>query len=148
MLRTATGLLAAVALAVAGCGGSDDKGPDALTKPEYVKQADAICKVASGKVTTVAQVVFTKAQPSAAEIRSFADKTFLPVFERELKDLRALVPPKGDEATTTAIYDAVQTGLDKADKDPALLGVSDSTGPFADANAKANAYGLTVCGAS
>jgi hypothetical protein len=147
-LRRLLTVLSAAALltAAAGCGSDDDKA-DALSKPEYVKQANAICQAASTKVTTEAEKVFTGAAPTPAQIKAYADKTFLPVIGQEVKDLRALPAPEGDEDTTKAIYDAVDAGLAKAKANPALLAASDSSSPFADANEKANAYGLTVCGA-
>jgi hypothetical protein len=148
-LRPLLAALSAAALltAAAGCGG-DDKQADALSKPEYVKQANAICKAANTKVTAEAEKVFTSAAPTPAQIRSYAEKTFFPIIGQEVKDLRALPAPKGDEDTTKAIFDAVDAGLTKAKSDPALLSASDSSSPFVDANKKATAYGLTVCGAA
>jgi hypothetical protein len=141
-------LSAAALLTAAGCGSSDDDKADALSKPEYVKQANAICKAATTKVTAEAEKVFTGAAPTPAQIKSYAEKTFFPVIGQEVKDLRALPAPEGDEDTTKAIFDAVDAGLAKAKSDPALLAASDAGNPFVDANKKANAYGLTVCGAA
>lgn len=148
-MRTRRTLLAPLALVVAlgpaGCGAGASSAP---SKAEYVKQADAICRAATAKVTTAAAKVFTGGTPTLPQVRAYATRSFFPVIEQELKDLRGLTPPDGDAARTAAIYDAVQAGVDKARGNPVLLGIAGARNPFTPANAKANAYGLTVCGAT
>jgi hypothetical protein len=140
-----TPLALVVALAAAGCGAGASSAP---SKAEYVKQADAVCRAATAKVTTAAAKAFRGGTPTLPQVRAYATHSFFPVIEQELKDLRALTPPDGDRARTTAIYDAVQAGVDRARGNPVLLGIAGARNPFTAANAKANAYGLTVCGAS
>ena len=145
-LRTSSLLAAAaVVVALAGCGGGEEPRP---AKADYLRRANAICRVANAKVVTGAKQAFGDAAPTLAQIRAYADTTFFPVIERELRDLRALRAPEGDDARTAEIFDAVEAGLRRARTDPAQLGVPGASGPFARANARADAYGLTVCGAA
>lgn len=146
-MRPARALLAVLLLTALAAGCGSDK-PAAPTKTAYVQQADAICRSANAKVTAEAKKVFTTARPTPEQIRAYADHTFLPVIGQEVKDLRGLRAPEGDEATTKAIFDAVDAGLARADANPALLAASGAASPFAVANHRALAYGLKVCGAS
>ena len=143
---TGMAALAAAGLLIAGCGGGgDDK---ALTKEEFLKQGNAICTKGNDKINAAGKAQFGNQPPSKADIEKFAKETVVPTVEDELKQLHALKPPKADEATVNDILDAADKGLEKAKADPASLAKdnSDPTNPFAEANKKANAYGLTACG--
>lgn len=142
--RVLTGLLAALAVAAAGCGGDDTPAP---TKEQYVRQANATCKVANEKLTSSAVKAFAGAQPTEASVEQYAKDSGYPTLDQLIKDLRALAPPKGDEDTVAGLYDALQGAVDKTKDDPKLLTAPEETGPFKDANQKLNAYGLGACGA-
>jgi hypothetical protein len=128
-------------MVVAGCGGDDDKGP---TKAAYITKADAVCKAANDKLTKAAADI--GASPTAAQVKTFAAQTAVPNLEAELKELRALDRPKDDKDTIGAIYDALEDAVGKLKSDPSVL--TGQTNPFTEANAKAKAYGLKVCGAT
>jgi hypothetical protein len=133
--------LVAIAITIAGCGGSDDKGP---SKADYIAKADAVCK--SGDDAINAGVKALGDSPAEADVTTFLTGTVLPNIEGQLTKLRALEQPKDDKDTINAIYDALEADIGKAKSDPAVLNASGSTSPFADANAKAKAYGMKVCG--
>lgn len=143
-IALATGL----ALAAPGCGSGDDGGAKAPSKATYVTRANAICRTANTRITTAAKRTFTAAVPTLPQIRRYASATFFPVVERELRDLRALTPPAGDDGAAEAVYDAIEHGLARARANPVLLGLPGKRNPFTAANAQARRYGLTVCGAS
>jgi hypothetical protein len=144
--RTGGIALVAVAMAFAGCGGDDDNGSSGSgpTKAEYIAKADAICQAGDDAINTASKSLGSS--PTEAEVTTFLTGTLLPNIEGQLKDLRALEPPKDDKDTINAIYDALEADVAKAKADPATLNVAGSKSPFADANAKAQAYGMKVCG--
>ncbi|MBK5233434.1 MAG: hypothetical protein JJE13_10695 [Thermoleophilia bacterium] len=140
---TLAALIAATALVAVGCGGSDDSSSDeeAPTKAAYVKEADGICTSTLSDFETL-----TKALPDdieAPESQAAITDEIVPLYQDELTQLRDLTPPEGDEDTTAAIYDSVDEALQAVEDDPSALGEVDT---FADANKKAEEYGLTVCG--
>ncbi len=143
-----TGLLAAAVLATAAGCGDDDKKPAALSKRAYVKQANAICGASSKKLDADVGRRLAGGEPTPAQLKTVVDDIVLPSIRQELKQLRALPAPTGDEETVEAIYDASDAALSKVKADPSTVVDESANGPFADANQKATAYGLTVCGAT
>lgn len=129
------GLIAA--LSFAACGSSSDNAP---TKAEYIKKADAICTKGNQQIDAEAKKTFGKNQPTQAQLSAFDKKTVLPALDQMLGDLRALDRPKGDDAAITAMYDSLDSAIQNGKKN----GITDAT--FKDANQKAIAYGLKVCG--
>lgn len=131
-----------VALLLAGCGGDD-----APTKAEYITKADAICKKgdAASQKDAQAKLSALGSSPTKEQVASVVSEIVLPNIESQLKELRALDKPKGDGDTIDAIYDDLDAGLKRAKADPAAT-VASTTSPFADATAKARAYGMKDCG--
>lgn len=140
--------LVGIALVLAGCGGGDDEG---LSKADYVAQADAICQKAddaSSKELTAASQKLGE-NPTPEQQAEVVTSVLLPSIETQLKDLKALGRPKGEEDAADALYESLGNAVEKGKSDPsALISASGGESPFADANAKAKALGLKVCGAS
>jgi hypothetical protein len=65
-----------------------------------------------------------------------------------LSQLRALTPPKPDETTIDGLIAALAGAIDTAKADPAKYSKNGAADPFDDANARATAYGMKVCGSS
>jgi hypothetical protein len=134
---------------LAGCGGGDDSSSTAaaLTKAEYLKQGNEICRQAAHEINTKAQAEFGNQPPSKQEFSTFITDTALPISEQEISDLRDLPPPAGDEDTVNGIYDAANEGLAKIKDDPILASQGDDAGgAFTESNKLAKDYGLTTCG--
>jgi hypothetical protein len=148
-------LLAGAAL-IAGCGGGgggDDNDPGAtstgpLTKGAYIARGDQICAQGTLTIGQAGQERFGSSQPTRDQAVQFGQSVVVPSLEDTLTKLRALEPPAGDEATTKAIYDALQQGLDKLKQDPGLFVQSGSGGAFDRANRLAQSYGFKQCGQS
>jgi len=125
----------------AGCGGDDE---EPLSKAEYIKQGDAICKKASAELEKEAKEQFPgNEEPSGEELTGFAEDVLKPNLEGQLNDLRDLTPPEDDADTVNAIYEKVETGLAKLEDDPKVLLSSDD--PFEPANDAAADYGFKEC---
>jgi hypothetical protein len=147
MLSRLTGGLAlaatlAVAIVVVGCGGGEDH----LTKAEFIRQADAVCKKGNDQINKVANQTFDKKQPSQADLNKFATDTLIPTVQTELDGVRDLNPPSEDEDQVNALLDEAQAALDKGKQDPAAL-TSSNADPFKKANQLTKDYGLKECGA-
>jgi hypothetical protein len=129
-----------VGLVAAGCGGGDD----ALTKSEFLKQGNAICKKGDKVIDSAANKAFpSNQQPSDAEITKFAEGTAIPEIQKEIDGIGDLNPPSADEGKVNALLDEAQVALDKAKADPLIF--ASNNDPFAKANKLANDYGLTDC---
>jgi hypothetical protein len=131
----------AVGLVAAGCGGGEDH----LTKAEFLKQGNAVCKKGNDQIDKAANQTFGKKHPSQAELNTFANDTLIPVVQQEIDGIRDLNPPSEDADQVNAIVDEAQAALDKGKDDPSLL-TSEKADPFKKANQLANDYGLKECG--
>ena len=138
---TAAVLGLCASLGFAACGGDD--GGDKPTKTEYIAKADAICKSADDKIQADAQKEFGNTPPTQQQILTYQKEKVLPALEKESSDLKALDKPEGDEDELNALYDSLDSSIEKAKNAPTI---EDSL--FADANQKAKAYGLKQCGAN
>lgn len=139
-------LTAIGALAIAGCGGSDDSSSsDAPTKAEFVAQADEICQGASDSLTEAQSQL--GADATDAEAIAFINDTYLPELKDESSQIKALTPPEGDEEAIDSITAALDDGINTIESDPEAL-LAGATDPLADATAQAKDYGLKVCGQS
>ena len=137
------GLALVTALALAGCGGGGDG--KHLSKAEYLRRGNAICKRGHDELNRRAQAQFS-ASPSPNEIVDFGRATGIPIVEREINGIAALDAPKGDEGKVKKLVSDAQAALVKVKADPQLFIASGSASPFAQANREAKAYGLIECG--
>lgn len=162
-------VLTAVSLAcLAGCGGSGETSstkpqppaekPQSKTQPpkrspadkaryikekaQFVKRGNAICRRADAEQHRLA--VRTLKKGPLNRKWELAAPAIVPAMEKELRELRALEPPEGDEAKVRRILKAMQKGVEDAGYDPIDL-IYTWSDPFSGARALAKRYGLTVC---
>jgi len=89
--RALTALCVLLAFA-AGCGSGGEK---RLSKEEYAKRADAVCRRYNEGTRPLGT---PQSMPALAKV---ADRS-LPLLDRAIRDLRALEPPKDEEAAARA----------------------------------------------
>jgi hypothetical protein len=140
------------ALIAAGCSSSSKSSSSstttlpALTKADFVKQANDICTATDQKLAAAASGV-TESTPQADQVKLLQTK-IIPLFRQQIADLRKLSPPAADRAQVTAIFDAMSTGIDQAEQklktDPATA-LGSNYNPLSHADDLASAYGLTAC---
>lgn len=150
MLRTLVAGTAALAcLTLAGCG--DEAEPDAapsappLTKAQLIAKGDAICRAGNARLEKADARVLAQwgGDPTAAQARSYVVKTMVPELRRQVRELRALVPPDANAPAYDLMLDELGAVLDRAEKAP-LETVAEKR-PFAKANRIAKKLGFKVC---
>ena len=139
-------------LALAGCGGEDpltttttDTG-EAPTKREFLFEADRICFSADSQIEAAADDLATaEREPRPAEVRRVVLGVVVPALETEVRAIRSLGAPRGDEEQVAAILDATERGIAQIEADP--VAVLDGAPPaLREAERLAKAYGSSQCG--
>jgi hypothetical protein len=131
----------AIALIAVGCG---DNEPNPLSREAFVKQGNSICSQGTEERKAASKEGTQELEESsgAAELESFVSDAVVPPIETMVEELDDLGAPKKDEKQVEAIVSGFEAGIDKLEADPssALAG-----SPFAEANRRAAAFGLTEC---
>jgi hypothetical protein len=148
-LLSAIAVLVALAALVAGCGGGDETTDSAtLTKTQFIKQGDAICKEANAENETEAEEFaeengFTLEEATDEQLEETVSVVLVPSLNQQVEDLKALGAPEGDEEKVEAILVAVEDAADDIEEDPGSV-FKEKT--LEEPNRLADAYGLKVCG--
>jgi hypothetical protein len=145
--------LVAVALVVAGCGGGDSTTDStaSLTKAEFLKQGNAICKEGNDEIESEFEKfakennLSKKKAPTEAQLEEAAEQFLIPVVSKQIDGLRALGAPSGEEEKINTLLDNAEAALEEVEEDPSLVS-GESNEPFEEVNKEARAVGLTVCG--
>ena len=142
-IATVIAVLTALVLAFAGCGGGDDT--TSLTKAQYVKQANAICKKGEEERSALLQSATENVNRefNDAEKEKVVMTVFVPPYRQTIKKLEELPSPEGEEEAVEAITKAMEVAAKRVEADP-LKGLEDIS-QFEEANKLASAYGLTSC---
>jgi hypothetical protein len=139
-LKLATISAAVLLVATAACGGDDDE----LTKAEFVRQANAICKAGNEQLDAAVDETFMGNQrPSNAQLEEFATETVIPNIQRQIDDLRALEAPSEDEEQVEEILDSAQGEVDRLENEP--IGLFTDETSFVETNKLSRAYGIDRC---
>lgn len=136
-------LLAVAAIVAAGCGGGESE--ETLTKAEFTKQANAICKKTAeqrGKVIAeLAQQMDPKGNVEKQQEKLVQEA--LPTYESATQQIDELGAPEGDEEKVEDIVEAMEGAVAKAEADPKAALVNSAA--FEDANDLLKSYGLKEC---
>jgi hypothetical protein len=134
----------AVCLVAAGCGG----GSDSLTKAEFAKQGNEICKTSEEERTKVLEAAFKKFQaegvkkPNTAQQEEVALE-ILPPYEKATEGLAELSPPENEKAKAEKLIKAREEAVRNARATPGA--VFDTAVPFKEADALAEEWGMESC---
>lgn len=157
-LITALFGLLVLALVAVGCGGGgDDSSGDgtesssSLTKAEFIKQGDEICKKGDAAIEGEANE-FAKEngidteKPTEAQQEEVIGQVVGPAIKRQSEEIADLGAPEGEEEAVEDIVEAVSKGAVEIEEDPksALEGKN----PLAEAGKLAKAFGFKQCGSS
>jgi hypothetical protein len=147
--------LMVVALIAVGCGSSDDSTTDStasLTKAEFVKQGNAICKEGNAQFDSEFEQLAEEKDlkedqpPPQAVLDEAAETILVPGISKQIEELRALGTPEGDEGEVEDLLTNAEEALEEAEEDPSVLTEDEDAGPFVQVNQEVREYGLTVCG--
>ena len=150
--RLAAVCAALIALVAAGCGGGesdDDPFPAGVARPpdkvEFLAEADRICHSTNARIEAAADDLATGPRdPSPAEVRRVVIGVAIPALEAEVRAIRAIGAPAGDEREVEAIVAATEHGIAQIRADP--VAVLDGPPPaLRRAGRLARAYGSAEC---
>lgn len=134
------GCVVGLAVVWSGCGGSSDA---ALTKQEFIEQADAICAKADKEQTSALELLGKSltGNPSSAKNQERIVKGGLVPVQQEAEEIAELSPPKGDEAEVAAIVEGIEEAVKKTEADPSHA----NEATFAPVGKLAAKYGFKAC---
>lgn len=148
---SATAVLVALAALVAGCGGGDETTDETvtLTKAEFIKQGDAICKEANEENETEAEEFaeendFTLEKASEEQLEEAVAEVLVPSLNQQVEELDALGAPEGDEEQVEEIVVSLEDVAGEIEDDPSLVFEEKTLEKPAKL---ASSYGFKVCGA-
>ena len=142
--------VATAALLFAGCGsGSNDSGSGKpISKEEFIAKADAVCKKGTERLQKAIFSALKNPQSltkvSEAEQIRIVTTAMVPNVSQEVKELRALGIPDGDEEKVDAMIMALEEGVETAEQDPRAVTKS-SDAVFGISSRIAAEYGLKAC---
>jgi hypothetical protein len=151
MRRNPTPFIAALAIGGAllvGCSSNDGAevvGPPrttpALSKSDYVIQANAICSEAESQIIGFQTDSGSESgSPDAGAARTELLGQITPVAQRAIDELKALTPPPEDAAMINEGIQRMQATLDTAQTNPTAI-----IDPIGISGPELNEYGLTSC---
>jgi hypothetical protein len=146
----ALAVLVALAALVAGCGGGGDTTDETvtLTKTEFIKQGDAICKQGTEASEKEAEEFaedndFELQKASKEQLEEAVSEVLVPSLEQQIDELDALGAPKGDEDQVEAILTSLEDATGEIEDDP---GIVFQGGALKKPSKLADDYGFEVCG--
>jgi hypothetical protein len=153
-LLAAVAALVALAAFVAGCGGGDETTDGTsdetvtLTKTEFVKQGDAICKKGNDQSEKEAEEFaedndFTLEKASKDQLEEAVAEVLVPNLNQQAEELDELGAPKGDEDQVEEIIVSLEGAADEIEDDPSTVFEGEV---LKEPTKLAKAYGFKVCG--
>ena len=148
---TVTAIVAAVAL-LSACGEKDEETTTttpSLTKDQFVREANRICKREFDRVERAAKQFFADApagkEAPPSELEEFGKKTVYPAVEAVIARIRALGAPSGEEEEVAEYLDEFQSGLDELKQDPTQIARGGTAPAFEKSDKLASELGLDDC---
>ncbi|HEX6152023.1 MAG TPA: hypothetical protein VFZ19_00740 [Solirubrobacterales bacterium] len=142
-IRSLAGFLLVAALTgIAACGSEDSETTTALTKQQFVKQANAICKAGLEEVRKV-NVRLAGAQKMSKAEQEQMVRDLVPPFQAMLDELNELPAPEADQQKIDGIIASFEDALELLDTKPSRGLEGEYV--FAEAADPAREYGLTDC---
>ena len=153
--RLAASFAALAVAATAGCGGGDEGNGDGefpsgvsqpQTKVEFLREADRICFSTEQQIEAAADdLLAERGGVDPAEVERVALEIAVPALETEVRAIRAIPVPDGDQVEVEAILAATEEGIAEIEADPRAL--SDGPPPsLRKAERLARSYGSQQCG--
>jgi hypothetical protein len=149
-LLAALAALMALAALVAGCGGGDSTTDETvtLTKTEFIKQGDAICKKGNDQSEKEAEEFaeendFTLEKASKEQIEEAVAEVLVPNLEKQAEELDELGAPEGDEEQVEEIITSLEKAAGEIEDEPSAIFEGQV---LKKPSELADDYGFKVCG--
>jgi len=150
---TIAALTILAAAALAGCGGDDTATtfPAGVARPiakvEFLAEADRICASTNARVEAAGDdLIGGESEPPPAEVRRIVLGVAVPALEAEVRAIKALGVPAGDEDQVAGIIAATEQGIDQVRADPVSVVDQGPPAAFRRAAKLSRAYGSQECG--
>jgi hypothetical protein len=119
---------------------------DGISKAEFIRAGNAICRATIQTLTEEGRETFSEAELKGTNVAGvpFVLGTYVPEFRAEVRRLRALGAPSGDEARVEAILLAIEGMIGEAKREPDRI-VHQVTNRYARPQELAMSYGLDEC---
>lgn len=141
-------MLAALILALGGCGSGGGESTAALTKAQFLGKANAICRKAYREINQTYGVFSHRNENTTTEaVRNReAERIVPPALNKVVRKLRALGAPGGEEERVDKLLATWEEGIKTGEEDPIALRGIEGRFAFEKAYEGLWAYGLTGCG--
>lgn len=140
--------ISAAALA-SGCGSGEADEPATVTKPEYLKRANAACREErSGldeRVVEFLEISGGNGKPREVLIADLAHNVLLPTVENEMEAVRALRPPKGETGRIDRLLYLEESDLTRIVFMQRVKSIAAVKREFAESARLLTDYGLPAC---
>ena len=140
------------ALLIVGCGSSSDETTASITKAEFLKQGNAICKAGNEEINEGFENfgkehnLKPNKEPSEAQFEELSETVLVPSVSTQIKEVRALGAPEGEEGEVDEFLTHAEEALEELEGEPALIAAEGKEEPFYLVNKEAATLGLTACG--
>ncbi|HET7454547.1 MAG TPA: hypothetical protein VFJ76_03410 [Solirubrobacterales bacterium] len=117
-----------------------------MTKAEYVKKGNTICKKAEEERFAIFEEESQKLSPKEEREREKQEEVLLAgmrSYERAIEKLDELGLPAGSEEKAESLLGSMEEAFERVQQDPGTVLVSDA--PFKKANEEAESLGLDNC---
>jgi hypothetical protein len=149
-LLTAAAAAAVLVMLVAGCGGGDETTDETvtLTKAEFIKQGDAICKKGNDQSEKEAEEFaeendFTLEKASDDQLEEAVSEVLVPSLNQQAEEIDALGAPEGDEEQVEELVVSLENAADEIEDKPGLVFEGEV---LEEPEKLAQDYGFKVCG--
>lgn len=115
-----------------------------LTKAEFVKQGDEICKAIPAAYQEKLQALQKESKGKKLTKAEEAEKAAVPPLYTAAEELEALEPPSGEEQKVEAMIDALEAAAKGVEKEPTAE-LSGPKSPFAEFQKLTREYGFKFC---
>jgi len=140
------------AIAMFGCGGGGGSdtavAESSISKAQYVKQAEAVCKKGNEEMEADFAVFYRENEdvkkPTESLYVNLFEEVLEPNVSTEIEELRKLDVPKGDAAQVETMLNAREESLTIAESEPKAI-IENSKKVFGKASRLAGEYGLNDC---